>query len=378
MAQQGPSSNVQNKIIINKYGFCIPTALLSIDDRMKIINDLTVEPERYIGRGKMYDIYTKTSSYTILPRYYGLVNFAKKAPIDNRLSTGVQSSFKITFSDFQLNKQQQGAFTEILKAFRDFSSATIKLECGSGKTVLGIYIANKLQTSTLVIVHRVSLLKQWANEVAKFTNAKVGMMHRKIDTHKGADITVTTIKYVLMRKDSELDIFKDFGLAIFDEAHHLNAQQFHLVLARVNCYYRLGLSATPNKGEKINISHVFKQFLSPIVTIEDPTPPIPANPHNPPETPDQTNEQDAEPLTQIDQTNSDDFVVGGSSDNLEPPPGPPSHPNPDNEPVSNKMVVLKNNGNTVKVLVVRYAKQNGDLTKHLDYDFGVASNTAKS
>jgi len=46
-------------------------------------------------------------------------------------------------------------------------------------------------------------------------------------------------------KDYDLSIFKDFGLVIFDECHHLSAKTFSKAMMKLRIPYTLGLSATP-------------------------------------------------------------------------------------------------------------------------------------
>lgn len=349
--QSNPPNRVSGAVITNR-GYCIPVKLLSENDRVKIIDDLTVEPERYIGHGQMYDIYIKTPNYMILPRYYGITTFKSKFKTVNQLTPGETAKFDMTLSGFKLSQVQKEAHSAVLNAFKETGTATIKLDCGLGKTVLGIYIAQQLGINSLVVVHRISLLKQWANEIKKFTNAKIGLMHRTIDTHKGADITVTTIKNVLMKENP--DVYKDFGLAIFDEAHHLNAQEFHKVLTRVNCRYCLGLSATPNKGEKVNISHVFKQFLSPIICISDPDDkPITSTAPKPGPGVLKGSARELTPDL------SDDFIIAGTQ------PTPKTNKN-----VQQKCEVQRKGApeNIVNVMIIRYKKLNGELTEQFYHE----------
>jgi superfamily II DNA or RNA helicase len=47
------------------------------------------------------------------------------------------------------------------------------------------------------------------------------------------------------------DIFMDFGLVIFDEAHHAPSEYFSRALPIINCNYTLGLSATPKRADKM-------------------------------------------------------------------------------------------------------------------------------
>ena len=58
-------------------------------------------------------------------------------------------------------------------------------------------------------------------------------------------------------------VFNDFGFSIVDECHHIAAEVFSRALPKINTYYSLGLSATPNRID--GLTKVFKMFLGPIV-----------------------------------------------------------------------------------------------------------------
>jgi superfamily II DNA or RNA helicase len=58
-------------------------------------------------------------------------------------------------------------------------------------------------------------------------------------------------------------VFASFGLAIFDEAHHLGAEHFSQTLQRIQCKHMLGLTATPQRSD--GLTKVFEWFLGPIV-----------------------------------------------------------------------------------------------------------------
>ena len=60
-------------------------------------------------------------------------------------------------------------------------------------------------------------------------------------------------------KDYPEGTFDDFGMAIFDECHHLSAEVFSRALSKVTPKYLLGLSATPKR--KDGLSKVFKWYL---------------------------------------------------------------------------------------------------------------------
>jgi superfamily II DNA or RNA helicase len=53
-----------------------------------------------------------------------------------------------------------------------------------------------------------------------------------------------------------------FGLAIFDEAHHLAARVFCTALRSIN-FWVLALTATPDRRD--GLAHVFQWFLGEVV-----------------------------------------------------------------------------------------------------------------
>ena len=67
----------------------------------------------------------------------------------------------------------------------------------------------------------------------------------------------------LSMKDYEPAIFKEFGLTIVDECHHISAEVFSRVLFKAVTKYMIGLSATMDRQD--GLTRVFKMFMGPIV-----------------------------------------------------------------------------------------------------------------
>jgi superfamily II DNA or RNA helicase len=261
-------SLVKYNALLTNNGYKLKTEEISNIDKKKISEDLTIRPESYIGLLDTYKIYKATINNVYLPRYYGIVNFSGKdcKNTKNEISSGEKINFDFTLSNFKLRELQKISYKYVLKAFKKYTTAILKLDCGVGKTILAIYLIQKLQIKTLVIVHKVNLLDQWKSEIEKYTNAKVGFIHRKIIDIKNKDIVLTTIHSVIQKRKQEYyDMYKLFGLTILDECHHLNMKEFCQTLQIINTKWMLGLTATPNKGNRMKINHVFKQFLGPIV-----------------------------------------------------------------------------------------------------------------
>jgi len=248
-------------------GFKLDTNTLTPTDKKKITKELTVQPEPYIGIEMPYRIYQANDKEVYLPRYYGIVNFGSNdvRTCKNIIFPGEKVQFKFTLSGFKLKPIQVEAYKYVLAAFKKYSSAILKLNCGVGKTVLGIYLIQKISRKTLVVVHRVNLLDQWKKEIEKYTDAKVGLLHRKIIDVDNKDIVLTTVHTVINKGMKYFNIYKRFCFTILDECHHLSAREFCQTLQMISTKYMLGLTATPNKGMALKINHVFKTFLGPVV-----------------------------------------------------------------------------------------------------------------
>jgi superfamily II DNA or RNA helicase len=129
-------------------------------------------------------------------------------------------------------------------------------------TVISLYIACQLKLKTLVIVHKSFLLNQWVERANQFTNAKIGILQQKKIDIEGKDIVIGMLQSIAKDKyDSE--IFKDFGLVIFDEAHHAPSKYFSKALPIIACKKTLSLSATWKRSDKLE--KVLLWYFGPIL-----------------------------------------------------------------------------------------------------------------
>ena len=129
-------------------------------------------------------------------------------------------------------------------------------------TAMGLYIASKLKTKTLVVVHKTFLLNQWVERINEFLpKTRIGKIQGQVIDIDNKDIVIAMLQSLSL-KEYPQNIFKSFGLTIVDECHHISSEVFSRSLLKLVTKYTLGLSATINR--KDGLTNVFKMFLGDI------------------------------------------------------------------------------------------------------------------
>lgn len=141
----------------------------------------------------------------------------------------------------------------------------LKLEAGQGKSYIMANLIYRLKQKTLIVVHNTSMVDQTAN-VLKLClgNISIGYYYTKrkvlgdvmimvIDSVKkdSYDFTAVCDSNGNIKKEkseySAKDLFKKYGLFIYDEAHLYANNKGMKALLNGNGRYMLGLSATPDE-----------------------------------------------------------------------------------------------------------------------------------
>jgi hypothetical protein len=138
---------------------------------------------------------------------------------------------------------------EVLASFEDkHTDVILQAYTGSGKTVMGCYIAAKLGRSTLILVDQERLATQWRDTLKilfDYKNDEIGIVQGKRAEYE-YDFTIGMIQ-TLYDRVYDAEFYHAFGTIIFDEYHVTGAEQFSSVLGMFPARYRLGLSATDRK-----------------------------------------------------------------------------------------------------------------------------------
>ena len=114
---------------------------------------------------------------------------------------------------------------------------------GSGKSIMGLELIRRKQTTALIIVHKKELAAQWQKEIKRLFGFEPGLIGDgkfKI----GKRITIAMAQTLARREDECKELAGIWGLVLIDEAHHCPAEQFSTIINWLPCKYRYGLSAT--------------------------------------------------------------------------------------------------------------------------------------
>ena len=233
----------------------------------EIKDELTVKPFNNFNRSQMmsdvgrFTVYLESPKKLYLPRFYGMKKFG--VPTMNLLEEG--DPIHLSFNG-DLREEQKPIEEVYLKNAYEKGGGIISIRCGGGKTVLALHIISVLKKKTIVIVHKDFLMTQWRDRILEFLpDAKIGKIQQDTIDIEGKDIVLAMVQSLSM-KEYDDDVFDSFGLAVFDECHHLGAEVFSKSMRKVASKYMLGLSATPKR--KDGLSKVFEWFMNDIVYLQ--------------------------------------------------------------------------------------------------------------
>ena len=167
--------------------------------------------------------------------------------------------------NYALRPYQDKAMREALQFFCNrHKSALVVLPTGCGKTSVMASIAEvvvKNGGKILFLAHRTSLVDQGAKAIERATGIKVGKDVKKNHIPEES-IVVSTVQS--MSKDDRLAKYgpKYFALIMIDESHHIPASSYQKIISYFARARVLGVTATPKRGDKTDVSDLFEGVSS--------------------------------------------------------------------------------------------------------------------
>ena len=183
-----------------------------------------------------------------VPRFFGLERFGQCPGLSNGLP--MDAEFTGTLRNDEKRPQVEAHNTCVAELEQDgLRGGWLVLPCGMGKTVIGIRIACTLGRRTVVVVAKDFLMQQWTKAIETFVpGARIGRIQQDCVDTEGKDFVLAMLQSVTCRQ-YDPEVLGSFGLAIFDEAHHLSGASWNRAVRAFPARRVLGLSATPDRKD---------------------------------------------------------------------------------------------------------------------------------
>ena len=224
---------------------------------------LTVRPFSLINPHAVprYPVYHEDANHLYLPKHYGIDKFGE---VPTTRDVAETAAAHWTFAGSIRPAQLPVVNSFLLPKPHD---GILSLHTGGGKTVCALYIASKLRLPTLVVVHNTFLRDQWEDRIKSFLpNARIGRVQADVCEVADKDVVIVMLQTLSM-KELNINVFNPIGLVIVDECHHIASEVFVQALPKVTSRYMLGLSATPDRKDKL--MYVIHWFLGPLLYKSD-------------------------------------------------------------------------------------------------------------
>ncbi len=162
----------------------------------------------------------------------------------------------------ELRPYQEAAVSAVEEQWTAGVSRTLAvLPTGTGKTIIFANIIRRAVEQgkrCLVLAHRGELLQQAADKIRIATGLECSV-EKAEQTCLGTWFFVTVGSVQTLMRDSRLSKFEDdrFDVIIVDEAHHCLSDSYQNVLAYFSKAKILGVTATPDRGDRRNLGRYF-------------------------------------------------------------------------------------------------------------------------
>lgn len=162
----------------------------------------------------------------------------------------------------QLRPYQEEARAAVLQQWNDgFNRTLLVLPTGCGKTIVFAKITEECVRQgkrVLILAHRGELLEQAADKIMKATGLRCAV-EKAEESCLGSWYRITVGSVQTLMRDKRLAQFPDsyFDTIIIDEAHHCISESYQKILKYFECAQVLGVTATPDRGDRKNLGSVF-------------------------------------------------------------------------------------------------------------------------
>lgn len=166
----------------------------------------------------------------------------------------------------ELRDYQVEAVAAAMRDLGELGRSLLVLPTGAGKTVTFCHVARERGGRTLVLAHRDDLLRQASAHLAEVVGCEVGFYSGQEKGGLDAPVVLGSVAALCRRRD--LGPLGEFGTVIIDETHHAVAASYQKVINMAKGADVLGVTATPNRADKVGLGVLFPKLSYEIKILE--------------------------------------------------------------------------------------------------------------
>lgn len=200
------------------------------------------------------------------PRNMPSILFCPKTVVDLR-SQGEPTNF--SKADYLFSGKLREYQKNYLKTLDEGSDFVMQAQCGTGKTLLSLYLLSHLKVRAVVIVPTLYLAKQWSKRVADFLPNVNCVVGKSAIDYEGADVYILNIDR-LKAKDYDEKFYAYWGCLIMDEGHRYGASTYQPEVGAFPAFYRMCLTATFRRADGMH--RILSYHFGKVCSMDDPFP----------------------------------------------------------------------------------------------------------
>ena len=246
-----------NKIILSTHVFVPKT---DIDDIAELRKRFTVASK--YKNGAVIPYYKETASYFGLPRHaQRLTKSIAKEIVDKRVM-GLATGMEFTGELWDYQQKAVAEFEALIS--KGATGFFLESAPGSGKTVMGLRMLSTLGLTSLIIVPKSDLVKQWKERILSFTDIKedeIGFVEGGRCDYYGKKIVIGLVHSVVLDRIATKEFCEYFGVILFDECDSsLPPTTFSSSAGMFPAKFRIGMTASATRADGLHI--IFEEHLA--------------------------------------------------------------------------------------------------------------------
>lgn len=151
------------------------------------------------------------------------------------------------------NAEQNRCINEVAALLSKGKNFVFEAPTGFGKTWCATDIIAKVGKKTIIVVTKEDILDQWVVAIEKVLGLTrkngLGIIKGDVCDTVNCGVVIAMVQSLAKEARYPEHIFRDFGLAIWDECHRIGADFFSQSCYRLPALLRLGISATPDRKD---------------------------------------------------------------------------------------------------------------------------------